>query len=290
MTLSLASQGRDEGQPRPAHAGLVLHRYLTRQRDPKAQHDLLEVCRESVGQALEVYREAFRRFESSLPQDAVKRKFKVDGRLVVGLGEPTPLEVGLRLHWTYGVPFIPGSGLKGLAATYCHCIWGAKEGAFSRETVGDSRKPATAPKEPTDGGEATPYQVMFGSTEDAGHVHFYDAWMVPESLVASQHAGAGCIHHDVLTVHHREYYTSKQSGSGTSGSGPVPPSDEDEPVPVQFLSVTGTFLVAVKADVPGPEGRAWAELAMQLLTEALRYWGAGGKTSSGYGRMSVVPS
>jgi CRISPR-associated protein Cmr6 len=243
-----------------------------------------------VGEALEVYREAFRRFESSLTQDAVKRKFRVDGRLVVGLGEPTPLEVGLRLHWTYGVPFIPGSSLKGLAASYCHCVWGAKDGAFSQETVGDGRQPAAAPKDPTDDGEPTPYQIIFGSTEDAGHIHFYDAWLVPESLGARRDAGDGCIHLDVVTVHHRDYYISKSSERGPSGAGLVPPSDEDEPVPVQFLSVTGTFLVAVKADVPGPEGRAWAELAMQLLTEALRYWGAGGKTSSGYGRMSVVPS
>ncbi len=267
---NLTEERGTPGHSKPAHAGLILHRYLSRQEDADISRKLLDVCRFSVPEAKEVYTEAFRRFDS-LTQGAVKRRFTVEGRLVVGLGEPTPLEVGLRLHWTYGVPFIPGSSLKGLAANYCAVVWGKEEGSpFRPGAVVD--------------GAPGPYQVLFGSTEDAGHVYFYDAWLVPEALIAPGAGGrTGCMHPDVLTVHHREYYMSEP---GRAGGEPKPPTDEDEPVPVQFLSVSGTFLVAVRADVPGPDGQAWAELAIQLLTDALQHWGAGGKTSSGYGRMT----
>src|ERR1700680_515711 len=47
-----------------------------------------------------------------------------DSRLIVGLGSENVLETGIRLHHTYGLPVIPGSALKGLAAHYCHEIWG----------------------------------------------------------------------------------------------------------------------------------------------------------------------
>jgi len=58
------------------------------------------------------------------------------------------------------------------------------------------------------------------------------------------------------------------------------PNDYDSPNPVGFISVRpGTkFLLALSG-----EGE-WPELALCLLTEAIGAWGAGGKTSAGYGR------
>lgn len=52
-----------------------------------------------------------------------------------------------------------------------------------------------------------------------------------------------------------------------------------------FLSVVGTFEVAVSCDVSGDEGKKWAELVFGMLSDALRDWGIGGKTNSGYGRL-----
>jgi hypothetical protein len=50
----------------------------------------------------------------------------------------------------------------------------------------------------------------------------------------------------------------------------------------------GTFHVAVACDVPGPIGEEWACRVFDLLSEALKEWGIGGKTNAGYGRL-VLP-
>ena len=43
-------------------------------------------------------------------------------------------------------------------------------------------------------------------------------------------------------------------------------------------------------DVEGEEGKKWAALGMELLTQALAEWGIGGKTNAGYGRLELVES
>ncbi|MDD1695239.1 MAG: type III-B CRISPR module RAMP protein Cmr6, partial [Methanoregula sp.] len=93
------------------------------------------------------------------------------------------------------------------------------------------------------------------------------AWIVPE-------AAADSLQLDIMTPHHPEYY-----------KGSCAPTDFDDPIPLPFVSISGTFCVAVSCDVPGSNGKKWQVLAFQLITEALGSWGIGGKTSAGYGRM-----
>jgi hypothetical protein len=55
---------------------------------------------------------------------------------------------------------------------------------------------------------------------------------------------------------------------------------------VPFLSVTGTFRVAVSWRGPiSDKAKNWTDLARSLICDALKDWGVGGKTTSGYGRM-----
>jgi CRISPR-associated protein Cmr6 len=166
----------------------------------------------------------------------------------------------LTLHHTYGTPLLPGTGLKGLAAHYCHQVWGVTNREFLFQTKDE-------PDGKTRCGHY--YEALFGTTEDAGHITFGDAWITPDSL-------RGSLVRDVMTPHHAQYYM---------GKGTEAPTDFDEPTPVPFLSVHGRFRVAVECDVPDEEGGKWRGLALRLLTDALAHWGVGGKTSSGYGRM-----
>ncbi len=261
---------RDHGE----HAGLLLASYLRapvkdKDNHPKERRLLLDAAMKATRNAQALYESAYRRRLADLGQLAnpASRTFKVQSRLIVGLGGENILEAGISLHHTYGMPIIPGSALKGLAAHYCDRVSGAENQEFKRqiEYTGEQGQKRVRP------GEA--HHVLFGGSEDAGHVVFHDAWLDPQSLKP----GAGLVL-DVMTPHHTEYY---------SGKDDAPPSDFDDPNPLSFLAVTGVFQVAVSC--ASEDGQAWADLAMEILTRALENWGVGGKTNAGYGRLMAEP-
>jgi len=241
----------------PAHAGLLLLRYLQTAADQgDGKRNLLHQAIEAARRARDVYELAYRRWEAET-KDLPANTVTVRGRLVIGLGAESVLETGLTLHHTYGVPILPGSALKGLTAHYCDRVWGQADPGFK----------ATAEH----------HRDLFGVTEDSGHIIFHDGWITPESL-GSPNQGLVL---DVITPHHGDYYMATENDDAS------PPRDFDDPVPVPFLSVAGKFRVAVRCDVAGEAGAKWARLALKLLLEALAHWGLGGKTSSGYGRFHV---
>ena len=172
------------------------------------------------------------------------------GRMIVGLGAESILETSITLHRTYGVPIIPGSALKGLAAAAAHKHLEHPDWRKIRE----------------DGTMGPYHRILFGDTESSGYVTFHDALWIPEGERLF-------LDLDVMTVHHPSYYQQE---------GP-PPADWDNPTPVAFLSARGRFLLAVT----GPE--EWATAALEILKEALDQDGIGAKTAAGYGRMSVTP-
>lgn len=253
---------RGVARERAEHAGLLLASYLlTDEREERPQEppvdykvELLNQARAACGRAGEVYRPAYARWEKALPTGTVKSKVRTLGRFVTGLGGASAIEAGIRLHHTYGVPVIPGSGLKGLAAHYCHMVWGETDQEFR---VGGKH-----------------HKVLFGDTETAGLVVFQDAWLLPEDLAGDRKG----LLRDVMTPHHQDYNLA----------GGEAPTDFDKPVPVPFLSVGGRFLVALSPAGGGAGTAAWMKLAMKAVKEALRAWGAGGKTRSGYGRFEPV--
>lgn len=152
------------------------------------------------------YRDFVRRWEQSLralPATELYRAEKLSP-VLVGLGTETVSEVALTLHRTYGVPLLPGSALKGLAAAY----------ARNRLDPG------------TWGKDTEAYRILFGTTEEAGYVTFHDALMLPDRE-------QGDLRRDVLTVHHQAYYAK----------GAVPPADWDSPVPVPMLVAHANFIL-----------------------------------------------
>jgi len=190
------------------------------------------------------WRESF----EALKPEAQTVEATVLGRMVVGLGAESVLEVSIGLHRTYGAPYIPGSALKGLAAAAAH------------KNLEDS----SWRKVKEDGEIGNSHRILFGDQESSGYVTFHDALWVPSGDKLP-------LDLDVMTVHHPDYYQGKES----------PPADWDNPTPVAFLSARGKYLLAVT----GPE--EWVDAAMKILKEALEKEGIGAKTASGYGRMKV---
>lgn len=247
-----------------AHPGLLLQRYLFEQEDPGERRTLLDAALQAAqNESLRsIYAEAFARWTESFMQDKARRseQLTTTSRLVVGLGSENVLETGLRLHYTYGVPVIPGSALKGLASHYCHDVWGQQHNEAAPEENRLFRR----------GGAH--HSLLFGTTDDGGVITFHDAWITPASL------SDDTLRLDVMTPHHPKWQTNEAA-----------PTDFDSPVPVSFLSVAGSFDIRLSWSGPANmslgQAEAWTALAMKLLREALAEWGVGGKTSSGYGRL-----
>jgi CRISPR-associated protein Cmr6 len=237
---------------RGTHAGLWLDKYIMRQSrdDTNSRRDLIQEVSE-IPEPPE-YKNYFERWQAQLQHYSVTtqtRRIRVKGRMIVGLGSESVLETSICLHRTYGVPYIPGSALKGLAASYAHHLLGEewqKGGKF--------------------------HTLIFGDSENAGYVTFLDALYWPGSGYLQQ-----ALHPDIMTVHHQNYY---------QGTNQIP-ADSDDPNPVPFLSATGTYLLALVApDFQQPT--RWIDLTFQILAEALDKLGIGAKTSSGYGRMEFL--
>ncbi len=90
---------------------------------------------------------------------------KTASRMIVGLGAKGVLEVGLTLERTWGTPYIPGTALKGLCAAAANKLaagegWGRFEGWPEAPPAQDA--------------ELTDYQILFGTTANAGAVVFHD--------------------------------------------------------------------------------------------------------------------
>ena len=250
--ITLREKRADRGQ----HAGLLLQRYLCENAtgdggDPEEKRSLLHAAISAAAntEVRSLYRGAFERWQKSLPELTAATILQTQGRLIVGLGSENVLETGIRLHHTYGMPVIPGSALKGLAAHYCDQVWGRTGEKFKK------------------GGSY--HQLLFGKTDDSGCIVFHDAWFVPGSEKEP-------LKLDVMTPHHSGWNNVEK---------PEPPTDFDRPIPVPFLSVAGKFLVVVSWHGPEhKEASCWTIRALELLRDALFNWGVGGKTSSGYGR------
>jgi len=64
-----------------------------------------------------------------------------DSRLIIGLGGTSVIETGMTLHPLYGFPYLPGSGLKGLARAYAEIALETKpSGEDLREIFGSEDK------------------------------------------------------------------------------------------------------------------------------------------------------
>ncbi len=235
-----------EGINQSSHAGLWLDKYVISQDKAtdtaNPRFDLVKSVSE-ISEPAE-YKHFYNQWKDSLLSlGAVLRESEVKGRMIVGLGEESVIETSVTLHHTYGVPYIPGSAIKGMAAS------------FVKNFLGDDWSE-----------ESKAYQTVFGATDDAGYITFFDALYIPKSGHISK-----ALWPDIITVHHQDYYCNDKK----------PPADWDSPTPVPFLSATGKYLIALA----GPQ--KWVDRVFEILKYAFEDIGVGAKTSSGYGRLML---
>lgn len=114
-----------------------------------------------------------------------------DWRMVVGLGGETVLETDLTLHHLYGIPFIPGSALKGLTRAY---VTGE---IYKSEKIEDDNAIV---------------QQIFGTQKDAGTVIFFDAMPVNGNVALVL---------DIMNCHYPAYYGEKKLPTNDQSPNPI---------------------------------------------------------------------
>ena len=180
-----------------------------------------------------------------------------------GLGNEHPLENGFAFLNPYGLPYLPGSGVKGVLRK---AAWELGDGIFGVEQQ--------------DGWTADAIKVLFGVEDGEGDpqrgaLSFWD--VIPQLKGDSLKV-------DVMTVHQTHYYQKGDS-----------PHDSGSPNPIYFLTVPpgSAFTFHVQCNqrqlarfAPTlAEGDQWKALLHAAFGHAFDWLGFGAKTAVGYGAM-----
>ncbi len=183
-----------------------------------------------------------------------ERRLRTAWRLATGLGSSHPTENGFTFDWNVGVPFLPGSSLKGLALAHARLI-------------GMTEDRVTA---------------LFGLQRDEDRVR--EDWSASGDLVflPAYPSRWPDIEVDVVNCHHPEYHGDRP------GSRPARPAvDYENPNPVFFLTVASDQDFIFRLFSRTGDLRA-VERGFQLLEEGLGTLGVGAKTAVGYGLLAPV--
>lgn len=184
-----------------------------------------------------------------------------------GLGNEHPLENGFAFLPPYGLPYLPGSGIKGVlrraAEELASGEWGDDQG-WSEATIANLFGP----------GEDDPTR---DSDPRQGALRFWDVYPQPAASLKDDRLLLGV---EIMTPHLGDYYQGKAT-----------PNTSLSPNPIPFLAVLPGSRFCFHVEYH--PGRIVPELAATLQTllaaafaHAGEWLGFGAKTTVGYGRMA----
>lgn len=222
-------------------------------------------------------------------------------RMIVGFGNESVYELSMTLHHIYGIPYIPGSAIKGVTRHWgllklfesseidrfeeIGCLesfiesgkiedhkisyslndfrnrFGYKVGPDN--VITPSEKLYSFLKSKVK--EIEDFREVFGTQEKAGKIFFFDAYPTDEIHLKI----------DVMTPHYPKYY---------SGAQFTYPTDDQNPTPINFLTVENTKFCF---HIAGYDNNLLNKTE-DCLKDALQNHGIGAKTSVGYGYFSSI--
>ncbi len=195
-----------------------------------------------------------------------------------GLGNEHPLENGFAFMSPFGLPYLPGSGVKGVLRQAAHDL-ACGEWGNSHDWDSDKRPDASD----NDDNSESPIGILFGK-EDGNDAHrgALTFWDVIPQIKGDQ------LSVEIMTPHYGHYYQAPKNEQQS-------PHDCGEPNPISFLTIPPgsgfTFYVQCNLDLlknqkPDlAEGEQWKVLLEQAFEYAFTWLGFGAKTSVGYGAM-----
>jgi CRISPR-associated protein Cmr6 len=226
-------------------------------------------------------------------------------RLVAGFATNPALETGITLHLFHGFPYLPGSAVRGLARRVAEYeLVETREGWIELEEL----PPADDLSQFLD--EAEKVKAFLGSLIIEPAEKGIPLWRTPREVLRhlrklmaesdehkeqrtridallGEHTGGrvtffdavpaegeeDLLQTDLLNPHYPEYYREPKTH---------PPSDDQDPTPVYFLAVRpgAAFEFPFLLDPSSPED---VEVVKRWVIQGLKTWGAGAKTTAGYG-------
>ncbi len=220
-----------------------------------------------------------KRYKDNISKLGIETKsimLKPDWRLIVGLGNESVYETSMTLHHIYGIPYIPGSAIKGVVRSY---IITEKFGKGEQDSLDLEHAEKRAL---SDQGFCDIFgcpNSSFYNESKKGNVIFFDAFPLEPPHIEP----------DIMNPHYSSYYSDS--------SGEIPPADYQNPIPIYFLTVKETpfeFIVGIReqnnAIIKNEKfkDRTSLEVVYEYMKKALSEHGIGAKTAVGYGYFEEV--
>ena len=228
----------------------------------KTENDavLNEVCRlgESAKKQIEAIRKRQHMLTSHHGANVLTFKTQSTAPFATGLGLEHPIENGFAFLTPYGLPYLAGSGVKGILRRAMQELRDEGDAGFTSGAI-DSLFGPEKIDEPKDARR--------------GALDFWDVFPKPfgDKLVV-----------EIMTPHFGAYYQGRST-----------PHDSGAPIPVSFLAVPAKsdfdfHVVCHPVRLPASLQNNWRELLQKAFDHAFAWVGFGAKTSVGYGAMKAA--
>jgi CRISPR-associated protein Cmr6 len=185
-----------------------------------------------------------------------------------GLGNEHPVENGFAFLVPYGLPYLAGSGVKGVLRRAAEELLGEGASGLSQAAI----DALFGPEDPAALGDRPP---LPDDQRRRGALSFWDVFPDPRG---------GELVVEIMTPHYGSYYQGNES-----------PHDAGQPVPIPFLAVPpGSEFRFIVTFEPAwlPQGLApfdWKAVLGESFRHAFAWLGFGAKTAVGYGALKPDP-
>lgn len=228
-------------------------------------------------------------FDNLLPAQGLRMHASAVAPFTTGLGNEHPLENGFAFLNPYGLPYLAGSGVKGVlrqaAKELANGEWDSKGWSHAEELRHEVH--ARGSQDGKHLFDASDLDVLFGSESLKGENHLRGVlsfWDVIPQIEGNS------LMVDIMTPHQSHYYQQKNTAGSTN------PHDSGSPNPISFLTVPpkSQFAFHVVCDSArlthlAPDlanNERWKVLLTEAFEHAFAWLGFGAKTSVGYGAMN----
>ncbi len=256
-------------------------------------------------------------------------EMSVAWRLAIGFSAPSILDTGMALHRIYGIPYLPGSAVKGLTRHYCLSTIAEKLGVAPLDPQEIDRR--RREKQPSQG--KTPWEMLEEllvteePKDDKARRSLQELFdrLKNDPLLEGPIKNGHCDLEKLRTSDEYMAQAFRRAFGSTSHRGeaiffdafPVKlHNNQNKPIleldiinthyqeyytgnppkpPADYLSPKPVYFLTVRQGIPF---RFWLAASDQdllndvrrWLQDALQYWGIGAKTMAGYGEMNPLGS